>query len=100
MLVSQRVHALPEAFVLERRQLTIFGDTAESICFQTLHVIRQVLKDFGFEDKEPAIDPAFTRDGLFRKALNHPVIDRQSAESSRGANRRDCGDFSLFAVKF
>ncbi len=63
----QRVHGLPETFVVERHQFVL-----ASQCFQRLAlpyglVARDEVEHSRLEDEKAAVDPAFARLRLFRK---------------------------------
>src|SRR5206468_6121920 len=67
LLVTHRVHGVPETPVAVSHQLAFGGQILEWLTFKRGLVIVNVIQHAGFEDKEAAIDPAFARLPLFRK---------------------------------
>ena len=68
MLFFQRVHALPETFVLPGLQLSFPSEPFHWLKFPLRIVAVDVAEDFRLEDEERAVDPVVGLLRLFVKA--------------------------------
>src|SRR5439155_20140931 len=83
-LIAQRIHALPEAFVLIRGKLALGCQPLQRVSFETAVIVLEVIKYRRLEDHETAIDPAFADLWFFRKINHHAVAVKDQTAKARG----------------
>ncbi len=64
LLVAQRIHRLPEAFMEEGLDLASFDKGLDRFAFEHLRIVGDGIDRFWIEDKETAIDPPALIGGL------------------------------------
>src|SRR5206468_10208498 len=80
-------------------QLTISGQTFQTICFQTATITCQVVKDRWFKYQKSPIDPPLANLRLFGKTNRHILLEDQATETGRWAHRRDGGDPAMSTME-
>ena len=83
MLFFQRVHALPEAFVLPGLQVSFLSEPFHRLKLPLSVVAVDVVEDFRFEHEERSVDPVVGLLGLFVKTRYRSPRQIQATETSR-----------------
>src|SRR5579862_7479202 len=87
LLVADRVHALPKAFVPIGGQLAFRREAFEDLGFQAAIGGREAVQNRRFENQEASINPPGVGLRLFAESGDQWAIERQASETSRWANR-------------
>src|SRR4026209_2854023 len=90
--VTQRVHALPEAFVSIGRELSIRGQALERLDLEVAAVAAQGGEPPGLEHQKAAVDPALADLRLVFELADQVAVEAQVAESGGGTHRSDRSD--------
>src|SRR5262245_3230465 len=98
-LVAQRIHALPEAFVLVGAQLAVFRESLQRLILEPYSVSRDELEDFRLQNEESAVDPARLGLRLLHEFGDRVAIEPEVAKTGRGAHRCEGAPFSVALVK-
>ena len=92
LLLSQRIHALPEALVLVGHELAFRRQAGHRAIIPLRVVIFDVVENLRLEDEECAIDPALRRLGVPRKLDDKLALDLEVPEARDWMNRRQRGE--------
>jgi hypothetical protein len=87
-VIANRVHRVPEALVLEVREVARGSEGADGALLPDGVVALQVLCDFGREDHEAAVGPSAVAAGLLLETGDAVVLEVEDAEAARGLDGR------------
>lgn len=98
--IAQRVHALPEAFMMVHHQLAVAGEALHGLAFEDAVVVRShIIEDALIEDKEAAIDATGACLRFFDKLNDLIATHDHVAKARRRVDAGDCGDAFVAAVE-
>src|SRR5687768_2073375 len=87
--VAQRVHALPEAFVLIGGKLAVARQVLEHVDLEARHVSADVVEHRRLAHHEPAVDPALPDLRFLREFRHEWSFEDQATEPRGRSDRRD-----------
>src|SRR5439155_22501565 len=91
VLVSQRIHRLPETCVLVSAELAVAGQSHQRIAFPRCVIALNVVDCSRLKDEKPSVDPCSVAGWLLGEARDAEVFDAHStipAGRLNGSQRR------------
>src|SRR5262249_1923133 len=99
ILVSERVHGLPETVMLVGAQAPRRCQIAQWLLFPRGLRSFDVVEPLRRKREEAAVNPGSVAEWLLDEAVHAAAVELQTAEPSWGAHSRDGGNVPLLAMK-
>src|SRR5260370_18922810 len=83
LLVAQRIHGLPEAFMKEGLDLALCNESFDRLAFEHLRIVGDRIDRLWIENEEAAVDPPALVAGLLLEGVDLSVLQSQRSETRK-----------------